>query len=52
MRTVTARARCIRDAAPRRLPHPEQRVPTMTNNPLLHTLCFHEVGTILGTEEA
>ncbi|UVJ41367.1 DUF5605 domain-containing protein [Arthrobacter sp. CJ23] len=29
-----------------------ERVPTLTNNPLLHTLYFHEVGMILGTEEA
>lgn len=29
-----------------------ERVPTLTNNPLLHTLYFHEVGTILGTEVA
>jgi hypothetical protein len=29
-----------------------ERVPTLANNPLLHTLYFHEVGMILGTEEA
>ena len=29
-----------------------ERVPTLVNNPALHTLYFHEVGTILGTEEA
>lgn len=29
-----------------------ERVPSLTNNPLLHTLYFHEVGIILGTEEA
>jgi Domain of unknown function (DUF5605)/Protein of unknown function (DUF4038)/Domain of unknown function (DUF5060) len=29
-----------------------EHVPTLTNNPLLHTLYFHEVGMILGTEEA
>lgn len=25
-----------------------EHVPTLTNNPLLHTLYFHEVGMILG----
>ena len=29
-----------------------EHVPTLTTNPLLHTLYFHEVGMILGTEEA
>lgn len=29
-----------------------ERVPTLVNSPALHTLYFHEVGTILGTEEA
>jgi hypothetical protein len=29
-----------------------EHVPSLTNNPLLHTLYFHEIGTILGTEEA
>ena len=28
-----------------------ERVPTLVNSPALHTLYFHEVGTILGTEE-
>ncbi|WP_284981943.1 DUF5605 domain-containing protein [Arthrobacter sp. efr-133-TYG-118] len=29
-----------------------ERVPTLVNSPALHTLYFHEVGTILGTEDA
>ncbi|WP_231391754.1 DUF5605 domain-containing protein [Arthrobacter sp. 35W] len=29
-----------------------ERVPTLTSNPQLHTLYFHGVGTILGTEAA
>ncbi|WP_284754703.1 DUF5605 domain-containing protein [Arthrobacter sp. efr-133-R2A-120] len=29
-----------------------ERVPTLVNSPALHTLYFHEVGTILGTEGA
>ncbi|WP_284990421.1 hypothetical protein, partial [Arthrobacter sp. efr-133-TYG-120] len=28
----------------------KERVPSLVNSPLLHTLYFHEVGTILGTE--
>ncbi|MGO4585284.1 DUF5605 domain-containing protein [Arthrobacter sp. 2RAF6] len=29
-----------------------ERVPTLVSSPALHTLYFHEVGTILGTEDA